>query len=146
MRLPITITSLALTAALGVATISPAKADGAATTRNIILGAAVLVAGVAIESNVAHKNRLASTVQGYLPDGGVVYGDGRVVEPNGQTYYPGNNGQQVACNGQYCSISQNTANNGQYGAYGNGGNGGYGSYGNNGYGNYSGFAQRRRSH
>jgi hypothetical protein len=137
MRLPIILTSTALTAAMGLTTLTPAKADGATSTRNIIIGAAALVAGVAIESNVAHKNRLANTLQGYLPDGGVVYGDGRIVEPDGQTYYPGNNGQQVACNGQYCSIS-NTGNYG--GSYGYNQNGyGYGG------GGYQGFARHRRN-
>jgi len=139
MRLPIMLTSAALTAALGVATLTPAKADGAASTRNIILGAAALVAGVAIETNVARKHRLANAVEGYLPDGGVVYGDGRIVEPNGQTYYPGNNGQQVACNGQNCMITNN-GTSGYGGSYGYNGNGyGYGS------GSYNGYARYHRN-
>ena len=136
MKITSILTASVLTAAMGVATIAPAKADGAASTRNIILGAAALVAGVAIESNVAHKNAQANTVQGYLPGGGTVYQDGRVVLPNGQSYYPGNNGQQVACNGQNCYTTNNNGgyNNGGY--YGNNGNTGY--YGNNGNnGNYN---------
>ncbi|MBC5799081.1 MAG: hypothetical protein GIX03_13155 [Candidatus Eremiobacteraeota bacterium] len=137
MKLPMVLTAAALTATMGLTTLAPAKADGAASTRNIILGAAALAAGIAIESNVAHKNRLATTVQGYLPDGGVVYGDGRIVEPDGQTYYPGNNGQRVACNGQYCSIS-NTGN-GYGGQYANNQSGyGYG-------GGYQGYARHRRN-
>ena len=128
---------------MGVATLAPAKADGAASIRNIILGAAALVAGVAVETNVARKHRLANTVEGYLPDGGVVYRDGRIAEPNGQMYYPGNNGQQVACNGQNCTITTN--GNGSYGGpYGYNGNGyGYG-YGYGG-GSYNGYARRHRN-
>jgi hypothetical protein len=95
---------------LGLANVQPARADGAASTRNIILGAAALVAGVAIESNVAHKNAQADTIQGYLPGGRAVYADGHVVLPNGQSYYPGNYGQTVACNDGACSLSGGTGN------------------------------------
>lgn len=49
-------------------------------------------------------------MQGYLPDGSTVYRDGRVVSPNGYSWYPGNSGQTVACSDQYCSI--NGANDG----------------------------------
>ncbi|MDQ2907918.1 MAG: hypothetical protein M3R44_01040 [Candidatus Eremiobacteraeota bacterium] len=85
MKLPITLTAAALTAALGAATIAPAKADGAASTRN---------------------------------------------------------GQQVACNGQYCSITTNG-----YGtAYGPNGYGQGPSYGSNGYGTgYQAYARHRRN-
>ena len=144
MKITSILTASVLTAAMGVATIAPAKADGAASTRNIILGAAALVAGVAIESNVARKNAQANNVQGYLPDGSPVYQDGHVVAPNGQTYYPGNNGQQISCNGQNCYASNTNGNGGYYanngGNYGN--NGGY--YGNNGNGGYYGNARRNR--
>ena len=119
---------------------APARADSAATTRTII-GAAAAIAGIATVVNVENKHRLASTVQGYLPDGSTVYADGHVVAPNGYSYYPGNQGQQIACNNQQCAIY----GNGQYG-YNNGGynnnnnNGGYynnngGYYGNGQYGN-----------
>lgn len=128
MKITSIVTATALTAAIGLSTIAPAKADGAASTRNIIIGAAALAAGVAIESNVARKNRQSGTVQGYLPNGGTVYQDGHVVLPSGQSYYPGNNGQQVACNGQNCYTTNNGNNGNNGGYYGN--NGGY--YGNNG--------------
>lgn len=90
---------------LGLATMGPAKADGAASTRNIILGAAALIAGAAIESNVANKNAKANSVSGYTRNGSTVYGDGRVVTPDGQSYYPGNDGRSIACNDGRCSIS-----------------------------------------
>lgn len=147
----------------------PALADGAASTRNLILGTAAIVAGAAIEANVAKKNRQANSVQGYLPNGATVYQNGQVVEPNGRSYYPGNRNQQVACNNQQCYLTQNGSNvgynnGGSDGGYNNGGynNGGYnngnnGGYNNAGYGNgnnggynngnngeYDGSASRRR--
>lgn len=125
MNIKLALTGLALTVTLGLSTVAPAKADGAASTRNIFLGAAALIAGVAIESNVARKNNQANTVTGYLQDGSTVFADGHVVDRNGQSYYPGNNGQQVSCNGQSCYVS----NNGQ--GYGSGQYGQYGQYGRN---------------
>lgn len=117
---------------------APARADSAATTRTII-GAAAAIAGIATAVNVEHKRQVANTVQGYLPDGSTVYADGHVVAPNGQSWYPGNQGQQIACSNQQCAIY----GNGQYGYngynnnynYNNGYNynTGYNSGGNNGY-------------
>jgi hypothetical protein len=104
-KIQTTIAAALCVATLGLATVAPAKADGAASTRNIILGIGALAAGIAIESNVAHKNAVANTVEGYTPSGSTVYEDGHVVLPNGQTYYPGNYGQSIACNGGSCMIS-----------------------------------------
>ena len=106
LKLPTILTATALAGTLAVAAVAPAPAlaDGAASTRNIILGAAIL-AGIAIESNVASKNAKASTVEGYLPNGAVVYEDGHVQNPDGTTYYPGNQGEQIACNGQSCYVT-----------------------------------------
>lgn len=42
--------------------------------------------------NVEHKHALATTVQGYLPDGSTVYKDGHVASRNGQTWYRRNYG------------------------------------------------------
>lgn len=97
----------------------PAKAD---TTSTILLTAAA-VAALATGINVAEKSAKAHTVVGYLQNGSIVYADGHVVAPNGQSWYPGNYGQSIACNGQYCAIV--------------GGNVGYGGYpGYPGYGPY----------
>lgn len=118
---------------------TPARADTATTTT--IIGAAAAIAGIATAVNVAHKHQQATSVQGYLPDGSTVYADGHVVSPNGYSWYPGNQGQQVACNYQQCSIN----GSGQYGYNGNGNSGYYGNnsgyYGNNSgyYGNNSGY-------
>ncbi len=140
------VAALALGAVLVSATGLPAKAD-TNSTRTIIYGAAAAAAAFTLY-NVEHKHALATTVQGYLPDGSVVYEDGHVVSPNGQSWYPGNYGQTVACSNQYCSI--NGSNNGGYYGYNNGGynNGGYnntgGYYGYNN-GGYYGQSTVRRS-
>ncbi|MEO6989952.1 MAG: hypothetical protein ABI346_05925 [Candidatus Baltobacteraceae bacterium] len=125
------LTAGGLAAAIGFSTMQPAKADTTSTVETI-LGAAAVVAGVAIETNIAHKNALANRIVGYTPSGATVYADGHVVLPNGQSYYPGNNNQTIACNGQACTIS----GQGQYGYAPSYGNGYYGNTGyNNGYNN-----------
>lgn len=96
------VAALALGGILASATALPARAD-TSTTRNIIYGAAAAAAAFTLY-NVEHKHQLATTVQGYLPDGSTVYKDGHVVSRNGQTWYPGNYGQTVACSNQYCTI------------------------------------------
>jgi hypothetical protein len=68
----------------------PARADGAASTRNIILAAAAVAAGIIIANNVHHKQVAHDTVVGRTADGGVVYADGRVVYPNGDVLYSSN--------------------------------------------------------
>lgn len=119
-------------ATVGISAVQPAKADNAATTRAIILGAAALVAGVAVSANVAHKRQVANTVVGYLQDGSTVYQDGHVVSPNGQSYYPSQYGQTVACSNQTCYLNGGNGNGPYYGYNGNN------PYGNNQYGNNNG--------
>lgn len=141
---------MALALAFG-STVKPAAADQAAATRNLILGAAAAIAIGVTAANVAHKNAVANTVEGYTPDGATVYGNGEVVYPNGQGYYPGNNDQSVSCNGGYCSVSGSSNNyngNGYNNSY-NGSNGyntayGYNPYGNSGYNGYTYGNQYRR--
>jgi hypothetical protein len=124
---------------------APARADGAASTRTII-GAVAAIAAIATAINVSEKNQAANTIEGYLPDGSAVYEDGHVVTPNGYSWYPGNQGEQIACNGQSCSLyasgrynnsSQYNSGNGYYNNNGNGyyNNNGNGYYNNNGNGN-----------
>jgi hypothetical protein len=106
----------------------PAKAD--TTTNNLLYGAAAAIAAFTLY-NVEHKQQLANAVEGYLSDGSTVYQDGRVVSRNGQTWYPGDNGQTVACSNQYCTINNN--GNSTYGTSGYGNSGyGYNGSGNNG--------------
>jgi hypothetical protein len=133
-RLSTILTAGALAATFGLGTVQPAKADQQST--DVIIGAAALAAGIATYANVQHKNQLANTVQGYTPWGAAVYEDGHVVLPNGQSYYPGNVGQQIACNGSTCQILHNGIPVG-YGAYGPGG--GYNTGYNNGYYNNGGY-------
>jgi hypothetical protein len=115
---------------------APARANG---TTNTIIGVMAGIAAIATAVNVEHKNQVANTVEGYLPDGSTVYQDGHVVAPNGYSWYPGNQGEQIACNNGQCSVY----GNGQYpsNGYGNGYNGygnGYNGYG-NGYNGYNGY-------
>jgi|SRR5450755_3264572 hypothetical protein len=112
-KFQLTLAAFAAAGTLSLSTMAPASADSAASTRNIILGAAA-IAGLAIEANVAHKNAQANTVSGYLPDGSAVYGDGHVVESNGYSYYPGNNGQTVACSNGRCGIANTNADGNAY--------------------------------
>lgn len=87
----------ALAAVLSALVPRPALADGAASTRNIILGAAAIAAGVIIYNNVQHKRMAHDTVVGRTRDGGLVYADGRVVYPNGNVLYT-SNGDGRVCN------------------------------------------------
>ncbi len=86
--------------ALGSAA-QPARAD---TTSTLIITAAAAI-GLMTAVNVAQKNAKAHQVVGYLPDGSTVYADGHVVARNGQTWYPGNYGETIACNGPQCSVT-----------------------------------------
>jgi len=99
---------------LGLTNVQPARADGAASTRNIILGGAALAAGLIIGSNVAHKSKQAHTVVGYLSDGSAVYADGRVVQQNGASYYPGDYGQGISCNNNSCYVYNERGGNTAY--------------------------------
>jgi hypothetical protein len=89
--------SCALVLSLLFGTVSPTVADtaGQVSTRNIALGAVALAAGIILYNNYQHKVRYANSVVGYTHDGGVVYGDGRIVYPNNITAYATNNGSQV---------------------------------------------------
>jgi hypothetical protein len=118
-------TGAAATIATGAIIPRPASAD----TTSTLLTAAAVIGGIVIYNNVQHKQAQANSVVGYTRNGGTVYGDGRVVMPNGQTYYPNSNGQ-YANGGYYNSGGYSTGN------YNNGGNyGGYNQPVNNGYNN-----------
>jgi hypothetical protein len=94
---------LALVVSMLAGLFAPVRADSAATTRNIILGGLAVAAGIILYNNYEHKlaaantaAQQANTVVGYTADGGVIYGDGRVVYPNsgGVVTYLSNNGSQ----------------------------------------------------
>ncbi len=120
--------------ALGAA-IQPAKAD---TTSTVLISAAAAVA-LMTGINVAEKNAKANRLVGYLPNGSPVYADGHVVARNGAVWYPGNQGENIQCNGYECMIVG--ANMGYGGGYGNPGFPTYGGYpGYNAYpANYGGY-------
>jgi hypothetical protein len=105
-KLQVALATLVTAGTMSLALPAPALADSAASTRNIILGVAA-IAGIAIESNVAHKNAQANTITGYLHDGSRVYGDGHVVNGNGDSYYPAQQGQQVSCTSGRCDVAFN---------------------------------------
>jgi hypothetical protein len=81
--------ALALVCSLFLGYQRPAAADGAASTRNILLGAAAVAAAIAL-SNSGHTHVRFDAVVGNTDDGGVIYGDGRVRYPNGDVLYVSN--------------------------------------------------------
>ncbi|HZX68558.1 MAG TPA: hypothetical protein VFE70_06715, partial [Candidatus Elarobacter sp.] len=86
-----------------------------ANTTSTLLTAAAAIGAIVLYSNYEHKQAAANTIVGYTRNGGTVYADGRIVMPNGQTYYPNSNGQSA--------INQNGYNNGYNPQnYGYGGN------------------------
>jgi hypothetical protein len=89
--------SCALVLSIVIGTFSPVTAAtaGQQSTRNIALGALALAAGIILYNNYEHKVEYANSVVGYTRDGGVVYGDGRIVYPNNITAYATNNGTQL---------------------------------------------------
>jgi hypothetical protein len=91
------IVSCAIVLTIFGGTVSTARADtaGQVSTRNIALEAVALAAGIILYNNYQHKAQYANSVVGYTRDGGVVYGDGRIVYPNNITAYATNNGSQV---------------------------------------------------
>jgi hypothetical protein len=110
--------ALLMVTTLGLSNAQPARADGATSTRNIILGVAALATGLIISNNVAQKNQLANTVAGYTPQGDTVFQDGRVVDRYGNSYYPGNQGESISCQDNSCQIiAADNANQGYYNGY-----------------------------
>src|SRR5579864_423659 len=91
--------ALVLVFVFALAAINPALAEtsGQRSTRNIILGALALTAGVILYNNYHHKQVAHDTVVGRTADGGVLYADGRIVYPDGTVVYTSSNGRTV-CN------------------------------------------------
>ncbi len=67
----------------------PASAD----TTSTLLTAAAAIGAIVLLNNYEHKQAAANEIVGYTRDGGTVYGDGRIVMPDGQTFYPSAAGQ-----------------------------------------------------
>jgi hypothetical protein len=107
------------------AAMQPAKADTTSTLLITAAAAVALMTGI----NVAEKNAKANQLVGYLPNGSPVYADGHVVARNGQVWYPGNQGENISCNGGQCIIVGANMGYGGYGYPGYGGGyPGYGAY------------------
>jgi hypothetical protein len=140
-------------ASISAGAIAPRPAS--ANTTTTILTAAAAIGAIVLYNNVQRKQAAANQIVGYTRNGGTVYADGRVVMPDGQTYYPSSNtnGQygynHPVDNGQY---NNGQYNNGQYGynngQYANNGQYGYnnGQYANSGrYANNGQYANRRNA-
>lgn len=91
--------------------IQPAKADTTSTLLITAAAVAALMTGV----NVAEKNAKANQLVGYLPNGSRVYADGHVVARTGAVWYPGNQGENIQCNGYQCAIVGQSVGYGGYG-------------------------------
>jgi hypothetical protein len=93
-RAALLVWTLVLSMVAGMTSPAPADTAGQVSTRNIILGAVALTAGIILYNNYEHKVAAANTVVGYTADGGVVYADGRIVYPNSGNIvvYASNNG------------------------------------------------------
>jgi hypothetical protein len=87
--------ALSVAAAAVFATGSAPRPAAANTTSTIttVAGAAAIIGGIILYNNYEHKKQAANQVVGYTRNGGSILGDGRIVMPNGQTYYPNANGQ-----------------------------------------------------
>ncbi len=77
-------------AAVGTGALMPRPAS--ADTTSTILTAAAAIGAIVLLNNYEHKAAAANAIVGYTRDGGTVYGDGRIVMPDGQTYYPNSDG------------------------------------------------------
>jgi hypothetical protein len=85
---------LALVAVLLFAALQPGSAEtaGQRSTRNIVLAATAVTLGIVLINNLEHKTVTHTTVVGHTDDGGVIYGDGRVLYPGGVVVYLSNDG------------------------------------------------------
>lgn len=91
----VSIVAMALAFVMALGAIAPAFAEtaGQRSTRNIILGAVALTAGIILYNNYHHRQVAHNTVVGRTYDGGTVYADGRIVYPDGTVVYTSNNGR-----------------------------------------------------
>ena len=85
--------AFALVLVLAMACIQPGAAEtaGQRSTRNIILAATAVTVGIILYNHYEH-NVAQNTVVGRTRDGGVVYGDGRILYPGGIIVYASNDG------------------------------------------------------
>jgi hypothetical protein len=102
-RLSKGIVALAITASLAAGPLARPAVASTGSTYTIIESALALIGGIILYNNYQHKRQAANTIVGYTRNGGTVYGDGRIVMPDGTTIYPGRNGRYQW--GQYAYYS-----------------------------------------
>ena len=86
--------ALAITASLAAGSLAPQPAAASTgSTYTLIEAGLGLIGGIILYNNYQHKKQAANRIVGYTRNGGTVYGDGRIVMPDGATIYPGRNGE-----------------------------------------------------
>jgi len=95
--------ALAISASLLAGPLARPAAASTGSTYTLIEAGLALIGGIILYNNYQHKRQAANSIVGYTRNGGTVYGDGRIVMPNGTTIYPGRNGQYQW--GQYAYYS-----------------------------------------
>lgn len=83
----------AIAASLVAAPLARPAAASTGSTYTLIESGLALIGGIILYNNYQHKRQAANRIVGYTRNGGTVYGDGRIVMPDGATIYPGRNGQ-----------------------------------------------------
>lgn len=100
--------ALVLIFAFGAIAPGSAETAGQRSTRNIILGAVAVAAGIVIYNNIHHKQVAHDTVVGRTADGGIVHADGRITYPDGSVVYTSNNGRNPCAydgEGEQCTTN-----------------------------------------
>lgn len=85
--------AFAIAASLTAGPLAQPASASTGSTYTLIESGLALIGGIILYNNYQHKKQAASRVVGYTRNGGTVYGDGRIVMPDGTTIYPGRNGQ-----------------------------------------------------
>jgi len=91
-RISRTILAFAIAASLFAGPLGRPAMASTGSTYTMIEGALALIGGIILYNNYQHKRQAANSIVGYTRNGGTVYGDGRIVMPNGSVIYPGRNG------------------------------------------------------
>src|SRR5579884_2153596 len=92
-RLSKAIFALAIAGSLIAGPLAQPAAASTGSTYTMIESGLALIGGLILYNNYQHKRQAANTIVGYTRNGGTVYGDGRIVMPNGSTVYPNSRGQ-----------------------------------------------------
>lgn len=85
--------TLAIAASLAAGPLAQPAAASTGSTYTLIESGLALIGGIILYNNYQHKKQAANQIVGYTRNGGTVYGDGRIVMPNGATIYPNSRGQ-----------------------------------------------------